>query len=182
MMVGVMRELPSVRESGAYTGHRLVDFDQLGVAMVRSAGLEDEKFTKPVMRMRERMARRTASGDLFLMALIRVLRNLAANPTHTEHVDVAAVARGMNPALGVVAYDGGRIRITVKPETLHQRMPLNAGFDRNSAMPATPRGLTDAIRRVQPMLSGMGVNVDELTARGRCVLRFDFDLGAVHEN
>ena len=182
LLVGVLRELPAVRASGKWQ-HRQVDFDQLGEAMVQSAGLPAGKFLTAVGKMRGRMARRTASGDLFLMALIKLLKDLAGKPTHTEHVDVATVARGMTPALAVVAYDENRIRITVKPETLYQRMPLSvSGGDRSNVLPATPRGLTDAIRRVQPMLSGLGINVDELTARGRSVLRFDFPEGAVHEN
>ena len=182
LLAGVLRELPAVRASGQWR-HRMVDFDQLGEAMVQSAGLAPGKFITAVGEMRERMARRTASGDLFLMALIKLLRDLAGKPTHTEHVDVAAVARGMTPALSVVAYGENRIRITAKPETLHQRMPLAvSGGDRSKALPATPRGLGDAIRRVQPMLSGLGINVEELTARGRSVLRFDFSEGAVDEN
>ena len=182
LLVGVLRELPAVRASGKWQ-HRQVDFDQLGEAMVQSAGLPPGKFITAVGKMRERMARRTASGDLFLMALIKLLRDLAGKPTHTEHADVAAVARGMTPALAVVAYDEHRIRITVKPETLHQLMPLSVpGVERSNALPATPRALGDAIRRVQPMLSGLGIDVDELTARGRSVIRFDFPEGAVHEN
>ena len=181
-MVGTLRELPAVRAAGACNGHRLVDFNQLGVAMVRAAGLEDERFTKPVAKMRERMAQVAASGDLFLMALVRVLRDLAAKPTHTNHVELVSVARRLDPALAVVHYDQSRIRITVRPETLHRYLPQNCGgLDRNSAMPATARGLTDAIRRAKPLLGSMNRNTDERKARGRTVLCFDFDQVAVNE-
>ena len=182
LMVGALRELPGVRANGSCNGHRLVDFDQLGVAVVQAAGLEADRFTNPVAKMRERMARVAGSGDLFLMALVRVLRDLAAKPTHADHVELVAVARDLDPALAVVQYDQTRIRITVRPETLHRYLPQNfGGLDRNSAMPATARGLTDAIRRVQPMLGSMNLNTDERTARGRTVLCFDFDQVAVNE-
>lgn len=89
----------------------------------------------------------------------------------------------MTPALAVVAYGENRIRVTARPEALHLRMPMNISVsDRSNVLPATARALTDAIRRVQPMLSSLGIDVDELTARGRCVLRFDFPNGAVNEN
>ena len=180
LLVGVLQGLPAVRALGKWQ-HRQVDFDQLGEAMIQSAGLPPGKFITAVGKMRERMARRTASGDLFLMAAVSLLKTLAGKPTHTEHVSPNA-ALAISPPLVVVAYDGSRVRITGRANELLRRLPtIHAGVDRSNAIPATARGLLEAFRRVQPMLSGLGINVDELSPQGRSVLRFDFDMGAINE-
>lgn len=182
LLVGVLQQLPIVRSSGDW-GHRLVDFDQLGEAMVRSAGLEAGTFLSAIGALREQMARRAASGDPFLTVLMRALKTLSEKPTSVDHVKPSAIAT-LTPALAlsVVVYDRDRVRIMVRPEALHQRLPMTAGaFDRGNVVPGSARGLSDAIRRVQPMLSSLAINVDELTARGRTVLRFDFDCEALNE-
>lgn len=180
LLSGALRELPEVRSSGEW-GHRLVDFDQMGEAMVKAAGLRPGVFLEAVGQMRERMARRAVSGDIFLMALLAALRKLAANPTHTRQPSLNAVLQLKNQ-LAVVADDAGRIVITVRPEAMRKELPFSNDFRQQGAIPATARGMTDAIRRVQPLLSSIGVQVQELASGTRTLLRFAFDGGAINED
>lgn len=181
MLFGAMRELPAVRASGTW-GHRLVDFDQMGEAVVKAAGLRQGTFLEVVGQMRERMARRSASGDVFLLDLLALLRRLSAKPDHSEQPSLGAVAK-RDPAIAVLAYGENRIEITGRPAALHYLlMPPNWMQSRQTALPSTARGFVDALRRVQPMLHGLGVQVQELPFGTRTMIRFDFDLGAIRED
>lgn len=181
LLSGAMRELPAVRANGTW-GHRLVDFDQMGEAVVKTAGLKQGTFLEVVGQMRERMARRSASGDVFLLDLMVLLRRLSASPTHSEQPPLNAVAK-RDPAIAVLAYGDNRIEITGRPAALHHLlMPVNWEHSRPTALPTTARGFADALRRVQPMLHGLGVRVQEIPFGTRTMIRFDFDLGAIHED
>ena len=181
LLSGAMQELPGVRARDGW-GHRQVDFDHMGEAMIAAAGAKPGTFLAAIGQMRERMARRTASGDLFLMALCAVLRKVAVKPTHTGQLSLNAVLK-LNPQMSVLAYGDNRIEVTARPGALHKLLPLShGGFGRDSAIPATERGLADAVRRVQPLLHGIGIDVLELASGSRPLLRFDFAAGVVHED
>lgn len=177
---GALRELPSVRANGNWS-HRLVDFDQMGEAIVKAAGLRPGVFLKAVGEMRERMARRAVSGDMFLMALLGALRKLASKPTHTTQPSLNAVLQ-LKDQLAVVADNVDHIVITVRPEALHKQLPIYSDYRQRDAIPMTARGLTDAIRRVQPLLKGLGIQVQELASGTRTLIRFAFDAGAINED
>ena len=181
LLANALRELPAVRARADW-GHRLVDFDQMGEAMAKAAGLTPGTFVAAVTQMRERMARRSASGDMFLTELLRVLRDLATKPTHTEQPSLRAVMKS-SPARAVLAYGEGRIEITARPGAIRELLrPLVGVTWRENPIPATDRGVTDALRRVQPLLASMGVAVDEVPFGSKTLIRFDFVVGAVHED
>lgn len=177
LLSGALRELPAVRARQAWS-HRLVDFDQLGEAMVAAGGAKAGTFIKAIGGLRESMARRTASGDLFLVAMLEVLRTLAAKPTHSTQPSLNGVLQ-LRPALCVVGGDNGSFTVTARPGALRALLPLPAlnTYSRDRGTPATDRGVIDALRRVQPLLASMGVDVSEVTSGTRTLLRFVFDPG-----
>jgi energy-coupling factor transporter ATP-binding protein EcfA2 len=179
LLSGALRELPAVRARTGW-GHRLVDFDQMGEAMMAAGAAKPGTFIAAIGKLRESMARRTASGDLFLVALLEVLRKLAPRPTHAVQPSLSAVLQ-MNPSLAVVKNENGQVEITSRPGALHRLLPppAPAGYVRDRGIPATERGLVDALRRVQPLLSGLGVDVSELASGTRTLLRFAFDPGSL---
>lgn len=179
LISGGFRELPRVRARADWA-HRLVDFDQMGEAVIAAAGLPEGTFLRVVGQMREHMAQRTASGDMFLMALLAALRKLAAKPTHTQQPSLNAVLQ-LPSKLAVLAYGDNRIEVTARPGGLQSLLPSFAGFSRDGAIPATERGLIDAVRRVQPLLAGIGVDVQELASGSRTLLRFDFGLESIRD-
>ena len=125
------------------------------------------------------MARRTASGDLFLIALIAELRKLSEKPTHDRQPSLSAVLQ-LNPALSVVARED-RTQITIRPGALRKRLPSHGGgYVRDNAIPMTDRGFSDALRRVQPLLAGIGVDVQEVRSGSRNLMRFTFAPEALH--
>ena len=173
LLAGALWQLPAVRASGEWS-HRLVDFDQLGEAAVRSAGFKPGTFLTAIGEMRASMAHRTASGDLFLIAVLKVLRTLASKPTHAARQTLRAVMAA-SPALEVVAHEDDSIEIHARPSAMHRLFPLpNLGFVRDTAIPATDRGLIDALRRVQPLLSGIGIESSEVAYGSKTLLRFRF--------
>jgi hypothetical protein len=181
LLSGALRELPGVQSSGTWE-HRLVDFDQIGESMVKASGLKPGTFLTAVGQMRERMARRTASGDLFLIALLKVLRKLAGSPTHATAPTLNAVLQS-DKKMSVVQYGERRVQITTRPSALHKLLPsTNPAYGQHNAMPATERGLTDAIRRVQPLLDTMGIKVQELASGTRSLIRFDSDRDALNDD
>jgi hypothetical protein len=179
LLAGSLREVDVVRQRGAWA-HRLVDFDQMGEAAMAAAGLAANTFSKIASEMRNGMARRSASGDSFLKALLITLRKLAeASPTHVEQPSLRAVSL-LKPALVVLAYDG-RIEITARPGALLAKLPVVASY-RDGALPTSERAFGDAVRRVAPLLSSMHIRVVELAYGTRNFLRFDFVAGAIHED
>lgn len=182
-LAGGLRELPRVAAAGEWR-HRLVDFDQMGEAVCAAAGLQRGRFLDAVGKLRESMARRSASGDVFLMALLAALRRLAEKPTHaepptwnslrdTEHVAVYAYEKEGCRQVEVTARSGP-LRAQVKPV---EALP----FGRENPMPGTNRAFVDAVRRVQPLLTGLGVSASEYEKGGRIFLKFTFPLERVRD-
>lgn len=179
LLAGALRELPAVRMDANW-GHRLVDTDQMGEAIARSCGLKPGRFIAAAGRLRESMIRRSAAGDPFMIGLLGVLRELALKPTHSEQLSLHAVLQ-LKPAVAVVAYDG-RIEITARPSAIHSLCSIHSSsYLRDNLIPRTPRGLADAVRRVHPMLTGLGVAVHEVGSGTRSLLRFDFERAALDE-
>jgi hypothetical protein len=177
-----IRLLPVVRAQGVWK-HRLVDFDQMGEAMAQAGGMNPGEFIAAVGRLRESMARRTASGDLFLIALMAALRNLAERPTHTRQPTLNAVCASMNKLAAVREPGSDAVQIIIRPTALLERVRGSSAANViNNPIPATERGLSDAVRRVQPLLSSLGVQVDERRFGTRCVLQFDFSMEALNDN
>ena len=180
LLSGALRELPKVTADGKW-GHRLVSLDQIGEAAIAAAGMPSGTFLRVIGDMRERMARRAASGDMFVIALLQVLRKVAAKPTHAVQPTLRA-AMLATPAVTVFAYGITRIEFTARPSALHRLLPpASLGVVRDGGVPATERGLVDALRRVQPLLSGIGVEVRDRTYGSKTLLQFDFDLGAIND-
>lgn len=179
LLSGALRELAAVRQRRGW-GRRLVDYEQMGEAVLAAAGVGPGAFSTIVARAQERRARRSASGDAFLLALLDVLRRLAAAPTHEQQQSLNAVISA-SPAYSVVRYDGSRAEVTARPGAIHKLLPLPpvGAWSRGNAIPATERALADALRRIQPLLAGLGVTVRELAYGTRTLIRFDFDVGAL---
>ncbi|MBK7507631.1 MAG: hypothetical protein IPI16_05410 [Comamonadaceae bacterium] len=151
LLSATLRELPAVRERREW-GHRQVDFDQMGCAIAQAAGLDPAVFMKAVARMRTSMARRTASGDLFLIALLETLRKLANHPTCTAQQSLNAVIqqkpapvgpgiwgnpyRGYRPAGRVACAHAASCRLRAR----QRNAGYGAGVDRRAAQNSAPSG------------------------------------------
>ncbi len=175
-----LRAMPAIRAKTGWT-HRLVDFEQMGEAMLAGAGLKADEFSATVARTRESMARRTASGDRFLLELLQALRKASDRPTHQNQLSLNAVLQ-CNPAISTIVYEGTKVEVTARPNALRALMPMpTQHYGRDSAIPATDRALGDALRRVQPLLDGIGITLQELRSGTRSLIRFNFDRSAVDE-
>lgn len=179
LLSGALAALPTVRQRKDWP-HRLVSFDQLGEAVVLAAGLKPGTFLAAVGKMRAGMARRTASGDVFTIALLAALRELATNPTDETQPSLSSILK-RSRALSVLAYDSDRVEITARPNVMRETMPRPSAFERDGAMPGTDRAFLDAVRRVQPMLGSMGVSCTEVSCGSRTFIRFDASTGALNE-
>ncbi len=182
LLSGALRELPTVRARGGWA-HRLVDLDQMGEAMLAAVGVPPGRFQAAINQLRGRAARRTASGDLFVLAVMEALRKLANKPTHEAQPTLNAVMNSPTQ-LAVIAYGqaGESIEVTIRPKALRQELVRQPrSFGRDDPIPATERGLTDALRRVQPLLKDMGITATELQFGSRGLIRFDFNRDALSD-
>ena len=171
LLAGALRVLPKVRERKEWP-HRMVSFDQLGEACVLAAGLKPGTFLRVIGDMRGRMARRTASGDLFTLKLLEALQKFTSQPLDETQLSLSAVLKRPTP-VSVVAHGENRVEITARPGALRSAMPHPSNFDRDNAMPGTDRAFLDALRRVQPMLTSLGVVYSEIYYGTRPFVRFD---------
>lgn len=168
-----LRDLPEVCKREGWP-HRLVSFDQLGEAALIAAEYPPDSFLKIVGRMRERLARRTASGDVFVLKLVELLRTLAAGAKVTGQPTLRAVC-DTKPPLALWDCGDGRVEVTARPSALRTRMPIVSGWDRDATLPTSDRAFLDALRRVQPMLTAMGITYTEAMYGSRALARLEFD-------
>jgi len=173
LLSAALRELPEVCKRQDWR-HRMVSFDQLGEAMMIAAGYKPGSFLEIIGRMRDRMARRTASGDVFTLKLTETLRTLANGDRAAERPTLGAVL-GTKQQCVVWDSGDGRVEITARPGALRRRMPAVNSWDRDSPLPATDRAFLDALRRIQPLLGSLGVTCTEEAYGTRPVVRIEFD-------
>lgn len=177
LKVASLRALPEVRQRKGWK-HRMVTFDQTGEAMLTAAGYEAGAFQKIVGDLREAMARRNASGDVFLLKVCAALRKVqdwakdAEEPALRQVLQRPRAAAVFDTAQGVCA--------VMRPSVLLALLPVPDPWDKNPAIPKTERALMDALRRVQPTCRQMGISCRETAYGTRQMLRFEWrpaDLG-----
>lgn len=178
LLSAAMAALPTVRQRKQWP-HRMVSFDQLGEAVVLAAGLKPGAFLHVIGEMRERMARRTASGDQFVIHLLAALRKFAAAPTDSAPATLGAILKRKLP-LSVLAFNADRVQVTARPGALRDAMPKPIGFERDNAMPGSDRAFLDALRRVQPLLASMGIEYRERQHGTRPFVEFETSLESLN--
>ena len=170
-----LRGLPPVK-AARVGSQRMVDFEQLGEAMVREVGLTQGHFSQALGHMMAGMVRRSISGDGFMLSLCDALRKITA----TAGTATKPTARGVvdSPAkiCNGVSEDGS-VWVMARPEAMRQKLARRDG----AILPGTGRAFSDALRRVQPMLATIGVGYAERTSGTRTVICFDFLPGAICE-
>jgi hypothetical protein len=137
-------------------------------------------FLAAVGQLRESMARRSASGDLFMLSLLAALRKLAETPTHAKQPSLNAI-RELPGQMAVTGYEVDGIRwitVTARPGALRALVrPVEpTAYGRDNPMPATDRAFLDAVRRVQPLLASLGFSAQQPEYGTRVFVQFDFPL------
>ncbi|MBS4002996.1 MAG: hypothetical protein KGZ91_06445 [Afipia sp.] len=173
-----LRVLPEVRQRKGWT-HRMVAFDQTGEAMLTAAGYEAGAFLKIVGEMRDSMARRSASGDVFLMRLLDALRIVSGWPRDDAEPHPREVLQRPRPAAVFPTIQG--TGATLRPGVLLNLLPKPDPWDKDRAIPKTERALMDALRRVQPTLRGLGISYRENQYNGRALACFEWSPDALDE-
>jgi len=171
LKAATLRTLPEVRQRKGWK-HRLVTFDQTGEAMLCAAGYPPGGFLKIVDALREAMARRSASGDVFLLKVCAALKGLQSWPKDDSEPGLRQIMTRPRPAAVFNTTEG--LGALIRPSVLLGLLPRPDPWDRDSPIPKTERALMDALRRVQPTLHAMGVLYRECPYGTRQVLRFDW--------
>lgn len=171
LKAATLRTLPEVRQRKGWK-HRLVTFDQTGEAMLCAAGYPQGGFLKIVDALREAMARRSASGDVFLLKVCAALKGVQSWPKDDSEPGLRHIMMRPRPAAVFNTTEG--LGALIRPSVLLGLLPRPDPWDRDSPIPKTERALLDALRRVQPILHAMGVLYQEFTYGTRPVLRFDW--------
>ena len=171
LKAATLRTLPEVRQRKGWK-HRLVTFDQTGEAMLSAAGYPPGGFLKIVDALREAMARRSASGDVFLLKVCAALKGVQSWPKDDSEPGLRHIMMRPRPAAVFNTTEG--LGALIRPSVLLGLLPRPDPWDRDSPIPKTERALMDALRRVQPTLHAMGVLYREGAYGSRPVLRFDW--------
>ena len=171
LKAATLRTLPEVRQRKGWK-HRLVTFDQTGEAMLCAAGYPPGGFLKIVDALREAMARRSASGDVFLLKVCAALKGVQSWPKDDSEPGLRHIMMRPRPAAVFNTTEG--LGALIRPSVLLGLLPRPDPWDRDSPIPKTERALMDALRRVQPTLHAMGVLYREGAYGSRPVLRFDW--------
>lgn len=171
LKAATLRVLPEVRQRKGWK-HRLITFDQTGEAMLTAAGYEPGTFLKIVGKLRESMARRSASGDVFLLKVCAALKVVQLWSIDDAEPPIGQLMKRPRPA--AVFGTGDALSAVMRPNVLLGLLPRPDPWDRDSPIPKTERALMDALRRVQPTLQAMGVLCRESPYGTRQVLRFDW--------
>ncbi len=166
-----MRAMPRVRQRKGWK-HRLITFDQTGEAMLTAAGYPPAAFLEIVGALRESMARRSASGDVFLLKVCGALNTVQSWPRDNAEPPMGQLMKRPRPA--AVFEVGETLAAVMRPSILFGMLPRPDSWDRESPIPKTERALLDALRRVQPTLQAMGVLYRECTYGSRRILRFEW--------
>lgn len=178
LKVASLRILPQVIQRGGWH-HRLVTFDQCGEAMLTSAGHPPGFFQKLVAKRRESRARRTATGDMFLIALHKALK-VADGRYRVDHEPSLRQVLQRSPVAAVFESVNGMAAL-MRPSVLLGLMPRTDPWEKHSAIPASERALLDALRRVQPLLIAIGIGYRELEYGSRSLVRFDWSKGVMDD-
>lgn len=182
LKAATLQAMPEVRLRKGWK-HRLITFDQTGEAMLAVAGYQPGKFLEIVGNLRESMARRSASGDVFLLKVCAALKVVQSWSKDDGEPSINQLVKRPRPA--AVFEAAGCTGALMRPSILLGLLPRPADWDRDSTIPKTERALLDALRRVQPTLQAMGVLYRECSHGSRIVLRFDWrpsdldDMGGV---
>lgn len=171
LKAATLRALPEVRQRKGWK-HRLITFDQTGEAMLTAAGYPPGTFLKIVGTLRESMARRSASGDVFLLKVCAALKVVQSWSKDDEEPPTGQLMKRPRPA--AVFSTGDALSAVMRPNVLLGLLPRPDPWERESPIPKTERALMDALRRVQPTLQAMGVLCRESPYGTRQVLRFDW--------
>jgi len=171
LKAATLRTLPEVRQRGGWK-HRLISFDQTGEAMLTAAGYTQGAFLGIVETMRESMARRSASGDVFLLKVCGALKTVQSWPKDDAEPPMGQVMK--RPRAAAVFGKDDSLTALMRPRILLGLMPRSDAWDRDSPIPKTERALLDALRRVQPTLQAMGVLYRECPYGTRQMLRIEW--------
>lgn len=172
LKAATLRTLPQVRQRGGWR-HRLITFDQTGEAMLTAAGYPPGAFLGIVGAMRESMARRSASGDVFLLKVCAALKKVESSwPKDDAEPSMGQLMKRPRPA-AVFSKDNALVAV-MRPSILRGLLPPPDAWDRDSPIPKTERALLDALRRVLPTLQAMGILYRECPYGTRQLLRFEW--------
>lgn len=171
LKAATLRILPEVRQRKGWK-HRLITFDQTGEAMLCAAGYPPGAFLKIVGALRESMARRSASGDVFLLKVCAALKVVQSWPKDDTEPTIHKVMN--RPRAAAVFGSGDALCAVMRPGILLGLLPRSNPWDRDPPMPKTERALLDALRRLQPTLQAVGILYREGNHGTRPVLRFEW--------
>lgn len=143
LKAATLRAMPEVRLRKGWK-HRLITFDQTGEAMLAAAGYPPGGFLKIVGTLRESMARRSASGDVFLLKVCAAL-NMVQSWSKDE-VEPSLRQLMTRPRPAAVFEATGGTRALMRPSILLGLLPRPDPWDRDSPIPKTERALMDAPR------------------------------------
>jgi hypothetical protein len=178
LLAAALAKLPEVVGQRQWLD-RLVDYLQLGEAVMQSAGHESGYFLGLFKAHRAKVASDVSGGDSFTQALFKVLRDISKQAQPGDKLPPwRQWGEGKNACgFAVVATDDGKILIAIKVGALRAKLPVAAQY-----IPENERQLSAALTRVAPMLRAVGVRVEKRDAPGgRTVWGFSCDTGALDE-
>ncbi len=173
-----LANLPNVAGAVANKQHRLTDCLSFGEAVLLGVGYAQGRFTSIMDRHALHQSVSSGWGDPFVQGVVQVALRLGAGADS----QAPASHEWLKGKTGYVAFAGGdRVVLYIRPETLRTEiksigsvLPTTGnGYD---PMPQHARGVVPAIQRCRSVLLGLGIDMQEESARGRSFLSAKLDM------
>ncbi|MDD2768837.1 MAG: hypothetical protein PHT19_08890 [Methylococcus sp.] len=154
LLVEVLRRLPDVRKQGG-AGHRTAGFIQVGECITQAIGQPPGAFKQYMAADRAAEAQELIEGDPFVRALLRVLKQWAAEAQPGDRLPPWNIwMRGTGQRWAAVRLPDGSLLIGATSEALYKEM-LYASDARS--WPTSARATTAFLTHSAPVLESIGI-------------------------
>lgn len=177
LFAAALAALPEVKAQRLWQG-RLVDYQQLGEAVLQASGHEPGEFLSIFEKDREQMAVESVEGDPFTKALCAVLEEFLAQAKSAEKLpptnEWSRPPKGAGYACAKLP--SGQVKLGIRLGTLLDALKTKALSREFSTgeiwIPRTERQLSDALVRATPTLQDLGWSAQANASSGVTIWEF----------
>lgn len=155
--------LPEVKRQRRWT-HRLVDFCQLGEAIVQACGEAPGTFLRDFEALRREAAEEAASGDPVIQHVLEVVRGMAGSAEASENFPPW---RRWSGAGWYAIKHGEQVSVAIKAGTLRDKVRTVALVAQGRGwIPESDKQMADVLLTKKPTLAAIGITVEHRLFNG----------------
>lgn len=156
LLTAALAKLPEVKKQRRWT-HRLVDFCQLGEAVVQACGGQPGEFVAQFDAMRRENAEEAASGDPVIQHVLDIVREFAKL---AEPSDLFPPWRRWTTAGHYAIRNDEGIRVAIKASALREKVRIKAmAAGGRGWVPESDKQMADVLLQKKPTLAAINIQV-----------------------